>query len=152
MSFGTKGYAPIDNRITIVVKTADEIVNNSATLQNDDELFLPVKANTRYYCEAYLKVTSGSTPDIDVTFTVPSGATGGHGVPTVNNASAFIAFGTAKMFGTDGTAQSLIFYALLTTSSTTGNIQLQWAQDTANVSNTTVHDNSCLILYEIGTA
>jgi hypothetical protein len=57
-----------------------------------------------------------------------------------------VALGTAEAFGTNGTttlmAAELSF--TLVTSSTAGNLQLQWAQNTSNATATTVKAGSVL--------
>lgn len=58
-----------------VVKTLDETLNNNATLQNDDELFLSVVANIKYWLSMRLIMSSGATPDFKMLFTFPTGLT-----------------------------------------------------------------------------
>src|SRR5687768_936400 len=52
----------------------DESVTSSTTLQNDDELFLPVKANARYELRMVLVVAQAAT-GVGITYdwTVPTG-------------------------------------------------------------------------------
>jgi hypothetical protein len=59
-----------------VVKDADESVTSSVTLQNDDDLFLPIKANLRYRFEMYLYVNSTGAGGFRQNWTLPSGAVG----------------------------------------------------------------------------
>ena len=59
----------------IVTKSSDEVVNNSATLQDDDELKFAVSANEKWFSRLFLIWTSGTTPDLKVGFTAPSGST-----------------------------------------------------------------------------
>ncbi len=59
----------------IAIKTADETVNNSTTMQDDDDLKHTVKANTSYTFKLIAYFISASTPDIKSNFTGPSGST-----------------------------------------------------------------------------
>lgn len=60
-----------------IVATADETVTSNTSPQNDDELNVPVDANSVYIAEWLLNFTSGTAVNVDanITFTVPSGAT-----------------------------------------------------------------------------
>ena len=69
-------YALINElRPLFVRKTSDETVNNSTTLQNDDQLALAVEANATYWLSMRLIMSSGTTPDFKMLFTFPSGLT-----------------------------------------------------------------------------
>ena len=57
----------------LIVKTADEVVNNSTTLQNDDHMFFPIDANERVAFLLHLTHVGGSTADLKVNFAGPSG-------------------------------------------------------------------------------
>lgn len=136
-------------------KTGTETVNNTATLQNDDDLFLTVAASTRYDFELFIVYNSGTTPDLKLGWTLPTGATnrymyqffdgtnwvaaaGGTAVPT-----AGVALGG---FGADLPAR---FKGTLNISTTAGTMQIQWAQNTANASNTSILSGSELKLTKI---
>lgn len=144
----------IDPRIRIVVKTADELVNNSVTLQNDDELFFAIGANQVWAVEIWLLVNSGTTPDIDVTIVVPSGGEIEWHVITDNASNALDAqfknaAAEAALRG-GGAAQFIgVLRGVVVNGSTAGNVQLQWAQATADVSDTKVLENSCIIRHRI---
>lgn len=58
-------------------KTADETVTSSTTLQDDDQLFLPVAANARYILDAFIIYTGAADPagGLKMGWTGPSGAT-----------------------------------------------------------------------------
>jgi len=137
-------------RPLFVRKASDETVNGSATLQNDDELFLAVEANVTYQVEASLRYSTGATPNLKFTFTGPSGATG------LGHATSIVAGGTALVF-TDVTLLSTVVTAddssfatevhgVLIVGATAGTLQLQWAQNTSNASDTKVLSGSYLKL------
>jgi hypothetical protein len=129
------------------IKLSDETVNNSTTLQDDDELFLSVEANAKYWLDMRLLMSSGTTPDFKMLFTFPSGltmklhnteATGTLSVPYDQTTTAAVS-GT----GADAVIQ---VEGLVKVSSTAGTLKLQWAQNTLNASNTIVRADSTMRL------
>jgi hypothetical protein len=143
-------------RPIFVRKVSDETVNNSAVLQNDDELVAAVVANATYEVFLRLIVNSGTTPDFKYTFTAPSGATGSAQLYTGSNPdtaasslqgpASITATGAASGVGAD---QVILVQGILIVSSTSGNLQFQWAQNTANASNSSVKANSYLLLRRV---
>lgn len=135
-------------------KTSDETVNNSATLQNDDQLALAVEASVVYRLEMMLIVNSGTTPDFKFAWTYPSSLTmfySAHiaspaGGGTGSDLNGPYIETTVPALGTLGSDQILRADGIVIVSSTAGTLQLQWAQNTANASNTTVKTGSHLIL------
>ena len=135
---------------TFVRKTADEIVNNSTTLQNDDALLAALVANEVVAFQCAIHLTSGVTPDIKVAFTVPSGATlrwgmTGNADPSTNQTSVG-ATGTGILGHAAGVTLPghLLLSGTVVNGANAGNLQLQWAQNTADASDTTVLANSWL--------
>lgn len=131
------------------LKTSDESVNNSTTLQNDDQLALTFPdANTKWGFELYAILNSGTTPDWKGAFTVPSGATmsfSGHITSSGGTGSDLngpYTQASTLALATQGADQILRLQGLIQIGATTGVVQLQWAQNTANASNTTVKTNS----------
>lgn len=135
-------------RPLFVEKTVDETVNNSAALQNDDVLFLAVPANTKWELDGVIRFNSGTTPDFRAKFTVPASAT--------LKWNIFAQAGTWLGFQQDETTTAVIdglaasvatqVNGVLTVGANAGNLQLQWAQGTANASNTIVQIGSYLKL------
>ena len=128
-------------------KAADEIVNNSSTFQNDDDLFLSLEANAVYEGHLHLLYNSGSTPDLKYQFTKPSGCT------LVD--WSFIGYNTGGtlVYGFGGEAISIAgngsklvadAWGLITTTSA-GVLQMQWAQNTTNASDSTLMAGSYLL-------
>ena len=133
--------------MSLIVKTADETVNGSATLQNDDELLFAVAANETWQFEGVLFYTSGATPDIKITATGPSGAVGRFGV--VATSSNLSVEGRNDELGTGVTITSpagnpgiVHFYGAIANGANAGNLTLQWAQGTSDASDTIVHAGS----------
>ncbi|MFM9796515.1 hypothetical protein [Streptomyces turgidiscabies] len=141
-------------------KTATESVTSSTTLQNDDQLAVPVEANATYEVALLLLHDSDATVagDIKVAWTGPAGATmnwGVHGANTSAGSSTgvtsvnmqtrtiveFASFG-----GGDSTGTVALVFGTLVTAGTAGTLQLQWAQETSNAVATNVRAGSRLTL------
>jgi hypothetical protein len=139
---------------TVVRKTADETVNNSAVLQNDDHLFFPVAANEVWSFEAILICVGASVnADFQFTFTGPAGATGGWqarmntgGVAVATSPALALGLGTALPLGgragVGGFFVELLGY--IANGTTAGNLRLQWAQNTATPEDNKILTNSFL--------
>lgn len=139
-------------KITTVRKTADETVNNSATLQNDDVLLLAMAANETWYFTVSLAYLGNTTSDFQWAFTVPTGATLRWGCsPVKQNISGLMVqcdsvtgSGTGDTVQADTTHMQLTVHGVVVNGGTAGNLQLQWAQATATVVDTIVRVNSYL--------
>jgi len=140
-----------------VIKGSDESVTSSATLQNDDALFLAVAANTSWLFDCYLDYQGGTlgSSDIKWTWAAPSGATLVYGLSQLdtsgnNEASVSYAGSATVTAGTNGASlRSARMYGSLIVGSTAGTLQLKWAQNTSSGTATTVHAQSYLTLWQI---
>lgn len=158
----------VDKRILIpalpygVKKSADTGRTNN-TLTDDPHLVIPVAPSTTYKVEATLIVDGSASGDFKWNFNGPSGATAqiapfgqfGTTITTSpNTGSTFIAQGLANagvasgMIGV-GSKMIILLQGILVTSSTAGNLTLQWAQGTTNATATTVYTGSSLRLTPI---
>lgn len=139
-----QGIAPLPG-----VKAVDQILTNSATLQSDSALYLPLAANSTYTFISQVVATSTEplgSGDIKIAFTWPAGATaqwcgtglgasGGAGI-TANPVIAVS--GSARGFGINGSTLTEVWIkGLIIVGSTPGNLQLQWAMNTAVAANST---------------
>ena len=146
----------------IAVKTADEVVNNSNTLQDDDHLKWTVAANEVWLFELYLFYTvANAASDFKMGWTVPSGTTMLWNpyvyVTDVTKDTRWPATGTATqtVLGEGDTAisgagtnnQQYRATGIVRVSSTGGTLQMQWAQNTAHASDSTLRKDSALILW-----
>lgn len=133
-----------------VVKTVTEAVNNSTTLQNDDELFLAVAASTNYRFLARFLYTSSTTPDIKFGFTYPVLATATYTLTGIAAGTATLAafHQTETSVGAleGGTATACTMIGTWMIGANAGTVTLQWAQNTLNASNTQVLAGSFLEL------
>lgn len=131
-------------------KSADETVNNSSTLQDDADLVFPIGPGQLRSVRYVILYTSGATPDIKFAVTIPSGATlylrgiGGNAAGTLAEAHSIVS-GTAISFQGTGANRLLTLEAVVKAGTVGGLVQLQWAQDTANASDTTVLAGSHLL-------
>ena len=142
-----QGY--IVPRLQVASMTADQIHTQSSEVMEDvTELVHAVPANTRFYFICTIRLTSPTNADIDVTFAAIANTdyTGFHSGTTIKNP---IAFATERMETTDGTLEQIQYYGMLKTGSTAGSLQFQFAQTTAQASNTTIHEGSSLMLYTL---
>lgn len=137
----------------VAYKSGDQSVTSSTTLVNDSALAVPVEANAVYKVELLIYYAGGThaTADFKYNFTFPSGA-GSASVRYLGLSTALaiqygtVVLGGAGAFGTNGTGNILTvdLEFNLTTSSTAGNLQLQWAQNTSNATATTVKAGSIM--------
>jgi hypothetical protein len=141
----------------IAYKTTDETVNNSTTLQNDDALLIPLEPSEAWVFNASLRYSSGTTPDIKFAFTVPGSSgiswgpmAGGRWVAagTFTQTDNVAASGAALDFMGSG-AGTWLAVAGVVTADSSGNLQLQWAQNTANASDTKVLAGSRLQAWRV---
>lgn len=130
--------------IRVVRKTADETVNNSNALQDDDHLFFSILANQVWLVRYHLWVSSSAVADSKVDITVPAACDGKHGNP-----SGFplgTALSTAVTINHSGAAAGYYeHWAIIRNGATAGTVQLRWAQATAEVSDTIFYTNSALV-------
>ncbi len=149
-------------RDLFVRKSANETVNTSAALQNDDELVLTVVASAKYILEAYIIYDTNTTADFKcawvgptsatLAWTVTGLATAATGVSgSIIMAVAAIADGGAQSIGGagSGTQVAARITGLLTVSTTAGTLQFRWAQGTSDASDTIVIANSYMRLTRV---
>ena len=137
-----------DAAITIVRKTADQIVNNSNVVKNDDDLFFAIGANETWVVKFYLDSSTSVGADIRFDITAPALATIktkiGYGFSTTLTASVLITAGVMNAGG-----GVINFSVVVINGANAGNIQLQWAQTTAEVSDTKVLEDSYIVAHQL---
>jgi hypothetical protein len=142
-----------------VLKTSTESVTSSITLQNDDQLALPMSANAKYSFDAYIIYDGSASFDLRAGFTVPSGAAitwsafgpqSGVGVTSLN-ANAVVTSGGALGLACGGAGTSLGAgpRGYVSTAGTSGNLQFQFAQMVSGATATRVFLGSWLRLTRI---
>lgn len=143
MSGGSLG-----TKVTVIIKTADQTVNNSTVLVDDDDLSLVLKANTRYAFVLYLRYVSPVVAGIDLTFEAIAGTTYADFNDTENTNEDAVAFGTETARQATGNNELIIIMGFVKTGAGGGTLQLQWAQTTATVGDTKVLEGTTLLVYE----
>lgn len=131
-------------------KAADEFVNASTTLQDDNDLQFPIGANEVYIVEGCLWITSNTSADFKMAVTIPTGATMQWELfinvgTTVTDELRGTVSGTSDSTGSSFTNTVCRFRARVTNSSTAGDVKIQWAQLTSHASNTTVEKHSFIV-------
>jgi hypothetical protein len=161
---GTKWVNMYSPASTIIRrKTTDESVcgtggscsqTTGTNLQNDDELALPLQANQTYIIEGFLfMIASSNVPDMKIAMTLPAGASmtlgfhANYGDNNTNIASDILlssgVAGTLIPNNGSGKENPVFISGSVVMGSTSGNLQLQWAQNTnSNGQTVTVRANS----------
>ena len=146
--------ADVDHIFEICVfKTADEIVNNSTALQDDDHLKITVGANDKLHFKLVLLVTSVGVANIDLAFSVPSGGLGkwwAVGADTDDDVPILAASDKSlttedRISPSSGTQRVKQFEGYYIGGGNAGILQLQWAQGVATVGDSTLHAESHMI-------
>jgi hypothetical protein len=144
----------------VAVKTTDNTVNNNATLANDAQLTLPVEANTTYTLEMYVDYSSATAADAKIGLVVPASATWSvapNGMLTTVAATSgsvetapSVTAGNLQ-FGGNGAGVHLTANPVgwLKTAGTAGNVVVQFAQATANASNTLLYTGTWIRLTRV---
>lgn len=130
------------------------IVSNT-TLANDDTLLVTPSVSATYEIDMGIMYRSSATADLKVAMTWPTGATCWWGGIGLSPADVFAmqliengASGAALTFGGGGVGgtRAVWLSGLLVMSTTAGNLQVQFAQNTSDASNTVIRAGSWLTL------
>jgi len=135
-------------------KVATETVNNSVTLQDDDDFFFKIGANEIWFVTMELNTDIGTGPDFKCTWTLPAGASMLLMLDGWDSGSVRQGIGS-----TPGTAVTIMFslanctrlrvIATLVNDVTPGTAQFQWAQNSATVEDTDILINSQMIAHRL---
>lgn len=134
------------------IKTADESVASSITLQDDNDLLFPVLANEIWAFQAFLWVAQATNVGggIRYTFSGPSGSTGNWGgleaVATVALVE-YVSLGTERIktdFGVTS-ARPFILFGRISNGATAGDLKFRWAQETSDADATILKASSVLV-------
>lgn len=152
MAYFTAGMRLTPARLNAIIPlyaeklTTETIVNmNSTVYQNDDDLLLPVAANTTYRMFAFLPHQAAANAALKISWTGPAGATMGWtpngwdstaAVPQSGNLHYLTINADGNLSTTAvGTTDTALPCGLLKVAGTAGNLQLRWAQRVAQPSN-----------------
>jgi hypothetical protein len=150
---GNAGNIITEYRLYQLIKTADETVNNSATLQDDDHLTFLIGANETWLIELKLFYESSTTADLKIAFSVPTGATcEGRMVGAELAAGTYTdTFTNPRIYNGGGATVEYMVTGnfIYRGGANSGYLTLQWAQNTAEASDTKVLAGSMMILRRI---
>lgn len=131
------------SKIRYAVKTSDQTVNNSETLVDITDLLFSVEANSKYLIDFNLINNSNTTAFIKYGWSYPAGATMKWGAFETSAISDSVVIET---YDTEDFAY--LEYAFLQTTNA-GTMQLKFAQNTADVSDTKVITGSVLVIHKL---
>ncbi|GAA3267780.1 hypothetical protein GCM10010493_49980 [Streptomyces lavendulae subsp. grasserius] len=148
-----------------VVKSVDESRTSTTTVADDGHLYASLEANSVYRFSSTLLFDGPEAADATITFTVPSGATGGW-TPLAGTLGTTVPDGSAQLkvaarqYGSNsdiGVMASSATLAgimamprgIITTSATAGLLRLRWAQQTSNASAVTLKAGSLLEVVKV---
>lgn len=143
-----------------VVKSIDEALPSSLTVQNDDELLAAVQASATYEVELRLIYTAhggAGTGQIKIQWSAPASATFDYSVigpnidtvpPGAMDVRTWSLASSPAVYGAGGAAvpTHLLMSGTLITSASAGTLQFQWAQANVDAIATTVKAKSRLRL------
>lgn len=133
------------------IKTYDETVNNSAVLQDDNHLKITASAWEMWILDVTIFYDTGTIPDIKFAFTGPSGASAVWSfIDADPNVVQAIGGSASRIGGGAGNKRACHIKGWFFVQDTAGDITLQWAQNTANASNTKVLLGSNIIATRVG--
>ena len=146
----TKGNFGGGKTFAALVKPADETITNDSTLSDDDTLFFSANANKTYGIYMQVFGRSVGAADLKYAISIPSGATAkkGQAAWQSDNFAPTIDFTTAEFLITLGDDRVFSIRARVIVGGTAGTIAFQWAQNTSDAGNTTIHEGSYLIAWE----
>lgn len=145
----------------IALKTADESVTSSTTLQDDNEITFSVAANTDYWLEALIIFGADPTADLKVQWVGPASATldwvtdgaGSAAAATVEVVSRTMqSISSTPSHGgvtNNSTIVCALHKGLLRVAGTAGTFKLQWAQLASVATATIVKADSVAILTRV---
>ncbi len=145
---------------TLINKTVDETVNNSTALQNDNDLFFAMAANTSYHVDVTLLLNATTNvPDWKYGWSVPAGcvmfweepsdAAWGGPVALSGSFNLLTESDSLARGSSNGTHGGFL-KAIVRNGGNAGNLQFRWAQNTANASDNKVLKHSHMLVREIG--
>jgi len=138
-----------DNRIRIAVANTDE-TNGTTTLANHTELFMPLRANTRYVALMFGKQSQANAIPNKISFIVPVGSEARGFSHSMSRNIAIVLFGSTTTLTNNANGASAIAYCSFNTGATAGNLQYQFALNAADPAPVVVIQNTCLIVIELG--
>lgn len=141
---------PSQSNVVAKSKSGDESVTSSTTSQNDDHLVFNVGASETWVVQYDLFINIGASTNFKSKFSVPSGTSAASHVKLASsNSGADISDATSDSTLTLGSFPTnpahVQIFLKVTSSSTAGAVQLQWAQGTSSATALTLKSRSKLV-------
>lgn len=133
-------------------KSSTETVNNSDTLQDDDDFQFAVEADASYLVEGNLLLNSASAADFKWQWSLPASATiDGLAMLRQGGTSSVVEYteAGAAVYNTDAVNEAMYITGTLVTSGTAGTSILQWAQNATDVSDTVLLPGSWIRVWRV---
>lgn len=139
------------------IKSADQTISSQTTFVNDADLRVSMAATATYEYRAYLRYDSPAGGDFKISMSVPAGANTFYEVIRQNLGNTFgsnvdqQASDNISCLGSGaGTIINAVMTGICFTTGTSGNLIVQWAQNTSNAGNTTLRQRSYITARRIG--
>ena len=145
-------WESVDHTYSRRIKPIDQIVNNSTTIQNDNDMVIALRSGKTYSGEVILFLNSPVTPGFKYDFlfggTFEAGtAEYGSGTASSTVPVSTVAMSTVTVLTTDGTNQKItIQFRIKTTAA--ANLLFRWAQNVATAVDTKALTGSRMVVWE----
>jgi len=134
-----------------IIKKVDQIINNTTTLTDDDELLVALSANKLYAFQLIFYSEMSVTADMKFNFSIPAGASGFmlDQEWRSNDDQTTVSIPTNMIHATSvGTHRAIAIYGFVDMGGTAGNFVFQFAQNTAQPSDMTIRRGSIMLVWE----
>jgi hypothetical protein len=136
-----------------VAKTANEIVNNLTTLQQDDHFTFAAAANASYVVEMTVIYETSATADLKIQMLGPGGSNiEGHlwaDISTGDTTDYFTEAAALTLSDNSGSTNVFTISAIVNTSATAGDVNFFWAQNTGDATDTTFYIGSTMTVRRV---
>ena len=135
----------------IIRKPADETVNNSNVLQADDDFKLEVGPNEEWHILIFLKLSSNTTADFKCGWSYPTDCSIWWGTPSTHFSEGVTQplWETSTLVKETNDYCSIFLIAIVQAEGTAGTVNLMWAQNVANASDTKVLNKSSFVAFKV---
>ena len=143
-------FVPASPGVQYIRKTADETVNNSTTVQNDNDLKITVAASEIWAIYLFILHNSSAVADFKIGFSDPGGgATLRWAAVSGSTPVALNAIASTENIAGAGADRKVDYAGVYVGGTAAGTLNFQWAQQTAEVSDTKVLANSYILAFKL---